>query len=82
MFSPLVKLNLPSPEEYFKRKVALISGMSPAARSTPIDSREASFRYHWPRWIVFVSTCTASLVVDGRVTRGRCGRGCERMAGC
>lgn len=25
-FSPLLKLNLPSPEEYRKRKVALISG--------------------------------------------------------
>lgn len=25
-FSPLVKLELPSPEEYHKRKVALISG--------------------------------------------------------
>lgn len=25
-FSPLVKLDLPSPEEYFKRKVALVSG--------------------------------------------------------
>lgn len=25
-FSPLVKLNLPSPEEYRKRKVALVSG--------------------------------------------------------
>ena len=29
-FSPLVKLKLPSPEEYFKRKVALISGESPS----------------------------------------------------
>lgn len=29
-FSPLVKLNLPSPEEYNKRKVALISGALPA----------------------------------------------------
>ena len=27
-FTPLIKLNLPSPEEYRKRKVALISGMS------------------------------------------------------
>ncbi|EKM56711.1 uncharacterized protein PHACADRAFT_253996 [Phanerochaete carnosa HHB-10118-sp] len=27
-FSPLVKLDLPSPEEYFKRKVALISGIT------------------------------------------------------
>ena len=26
-FTPLIKLNLPSPEEYRKRKVALISGM-------------------------------------------------------
>ena len=28
---PLLKLNLPSPEEYRKRKVALISGLSPPA---------------------------------------------------
>lgn len=27
-FAPLIKLNLPSPEEYFKRKVALISGIT------------------------------------------------------
>jgi hypothetical protein len=26
-FSPLIKLDLPSPEEYRKRKVALISGL-------------------------------------------------------
>lgn len=33
-FSPLVKLNLPSPEEYRKRKVALVSGEPAQAYST------------------------------------------------
>src|ERR1700722_2437649 len=52
---PVARLNLPSPEEYRKRKVALISGAnSPFLDPCLICS--VSNRYNWPGW--FVSVCT------------------------
>ena len=51
------RLNLPSVEEYQKRKVALISGQDP---STNLNKRLANLcsfflRYHWTGWILLVS---------------------------
>ena len=42
-FAPLVKLDLPSPEEYRKRKVALISGASSAPHLA--DAAHSRLRY-------------------------------------
>lgn len=56
-FSPLLKLNLPSPEEFRKRKIALISGehrRSPSVLRTVLISL-VTCRYHWAGWVVLVS---------------------------
>ena len=42
-FAPLVKLDLPSPEEYRKRKVALISGTSHMQSRTYSPSKPLVF---------------------------------------
>ena len=56
-FSPLVKLDLPSPEEYNKRKVALISGELQIYTGRFVDRTHlpSRLRYHWPGRIVPVS---------------------------
>jgi len=51
--SGIIKLNLPSVEEYHKRKVALITGMVNLVFKSKILICD---RYHWTGWIVSVSS--------------------------
>ena len=73
-FSPLLSIKLPSPEEYRKRKVALISGQwycgfkirSPTSLRLAITFNRlkiyTAHRYHWPGWVLLVChDCTALL---------------------
>ena len=56
-FSPLLKLNLPSPEEYRKRKVALISGeyCRVLGALNRVSFSLVACRYHRAGWVVLVS---------------------------
>lgn len=65
---PLGNLNVPSPEEYRKRKVALISGMCEGLWSVVVLIM-CCFRYYWAGWVVFVgfplsTRCVEKGVVD------------------
>ena len=72
-FHPLIKLNLPSPEEYNKRKVALISGMSlHASSSLRTISLIPGFAQALPAKMDRTCECRFNLLADthrvGRVT--------------
>ena len=60
---PLGNLNVPSPEEYRKRKVALISGMCEGLWSVVVLIM-CCFRHYWAGWVVFVGLSLSTRCVE------------------
>jgi hypothetical protein len=66
---PFVKLNLPPAEEYRKRKVALISGISPWSSLFVVRRVLIIARYHRSGWIIPVNLSSRGFFNQAHLTR-------------